>query len=161
MREGNRKILSIQFEITKEISAPPEFVFDWWTDLRPDDSELVKPLKKRTIISRTQDTIHLQDEEEMYFKRMTFDVTVALEPPLRWVSEYSGKSATARSEYLLTGMSNGTTTLSYKTKIEPNGFLTRTFSPLVTPFIKRVFESEMKIFIQTLEREFATSNVRN
>ena len=144
------------FEITlkREIRADKEFVFDWWTDLSPEDSTLVAPLKKRVIIEKTSEAIVLQDEEQMYFKRMKFDVRVSLDRPNRWVSEYDGKDARARSEYTLKSEMNGNTTLFYHSKIEPGGALTRIFSPLVKPFVKRIFEGEMKIFIQRLEEDY-------
>jgi len=43
------------------------------TDLSTEESSLVKPLKRRAVFWKTpQMTLH--DEEEMYFKRMAFDV---------------------------------------------------------------------------------------
>ena len=145
-----------EISISRTIDAPKEFVFDWWTDLSPNDSKLVKPLKVREIISRTPETILLRDEEEMYFKRMSFNVKVSLERPTKWVSEYDGKDARARSEYILT--SNGSkTNLEYHTKIEPKGFMTDLFSPLVKPFVKHVFSGEINVFIRTLEDEFKQS----
>lgn len=146
--------MTIRFEMTRTIKATPEFVFEWWTDLGPDDAKLVKPLKRRVIISRTPDKIQLQDEEQMYFQRMKLDVTVTLDRPYGWIAEYDGKSARARSEYRLRSPTHGTTILNYCTAIEPNGFFTRLFSPLAKRLIKRVFASEMSIFIETLEQEF-------
>lgn len=142
--------------MVRRINAPMEFVFDWWTDLLPTDSKLVRPLKVRKIISRTPETIVLHDEEEMYFKRMSFDVRVSLERPTRWISEYEGKDAYARSVYVL-ALDGSTTILSYRTKIEPKGFLTNIFSPIVKPFVKRVFSGEMDVFIRTLENEYKES----
>ena len=129
-------------------------MFDWWTDLSPDDSRLVKPLKSRQIISKMPNMIVLRDDEEMYFRRMIFDVTVMLERPDRWISEYDGRDAKARSEYTLRSEKDGTTTLTYHTRIEPKGFFTRVFSPIVKPFVKRVFAGEMKVFIRTLELDY-------
>ena len=153
--------MTFEFSLCRRIKAPKEFVFDWWTDLSPDDSKLVAPLKKREIISKTSSLILLRDEEEMYFRRMKFDVKVTLERPDRWISEYEGKDASARSEYTLREepLENEimTTTLSYHTKIEPKGFFTRLFSPVVKPFVKRVFTLEMEIFIRKLEEDYHTS----
>jgi hypothetical protein len=78
-----------------------------------------------------------------------------LHKPDSWISQYTGKDATARSTYLLKSESDGSTTLMYRSTIEPKGFLTSLFSPLVKPFVKRVFSSEMEIFIKTLERDFS------
>ena len=144
------------FEISlrRKIKADKEFVFDWWTDLSPEDSGLVKPLRKRSVISRTPQLVLLRDEEEMYFRRMAFDVKVTLERPERWVAEYDGKDARARSEYALRAESDGTTTLSYHSRVEPRGFFTKALSPVVKPFVRRVFAGEMKTFIQTLEEDY-------
>ena len=142
-----------RFNIRQDIKASKEFVFDWWTDLQPEDSKLVKPLKSRKIISRTPKLIILEDEESMYFRKMKLRVKVTLERPDRWVSEYDGKIARARSTYTLTS-SNGMTHLDYQTEIYPNGFLTNLFSPLVKYFVKRIFQGEFKVFIKTLEDEY-------
>jgi hypothetical protein len=66
--------MTFEIALTRNIKADREFVFDWWTDLSPKDSSLVKPLKSRQIISKTPELILLRDEEEMYFRRMAFDV---------------------------------------------------------------------------------------
>lgn len=151
------EIVAFEIFLTRGIKADWEFVFDWWTDLSLEDSTLVKPLKSRRIISKTPELILLRDEEQMYFKRMAFDVKVTLERPERWVSEYDGKDARARSEYTLRSEKDGSTRLSYHSRIEPKGFFTKIFSPMVKPFVKRVFAGEMKIFIQTLEEDYRKS----
>lgn len=147
--------MPIEFTISRKIRADQNFVFDWWTDLRPEDAKLVKPLKAREIISKTRDKIVLHDTEQMYFKRMEFDVIVTLRRPGSWTSEYNGNSAQARSEYRLEHGPKGSTILNYSTAIRPNGSIIRFFSPIVKPFIKRIFVSEMDIFIATLERDCA------
>ena len=149
--------MAFEISFTRRIRADKEFVFDWWTDLSPDDSKLVKPLKYRQIISKTENVILLRDEEEMYFRKMAFDVKVTLERPERWISEYDGKDAKARSEYTLRSERDETTTLSYHTRIEPKGFFTKLFSPVVKPFVRRVFASEMKVFIRILEDDYRKS----
>ena len=111
--------MAFEISLVRNIKADTEFVFDWWTDLSPDDSALVRPLKSRHIISKTPELILLHDEEQMYFRRMAFDVKVTLERPERWISEYDGKDAQARSEYTVRSEKDGTTTLSYHTRIEP------------------------------------------
>jgi hypothetical protein len=153
--------LTFEFSLTRIIEADREFVFDWWTDLSPEDSKLVKPLKNRQIISRTPKLIVLRDEEEMYFRKMVFDVKVALDRPERWVSEYEGRDARARSEYTLISEENGTTMLTYHTRIEPKGFFTKVFSPIVKPFVKRVFVGEMKLFIRALEDDYREKRTEN
>ena len=150
--------MAFEISLTRRIRADKEYVFDWWTDLSPADSKLVKPLKSRRIVSRSPNLVVLRDEEEMYFKKMSFDVKVTLERPERWVSEYEGKDARARSEYTLKLEKDGTTTLSYHTRIEPKGTLTKIFSPIVRPFVQHVFAAEMKVFIQTLENEYAAKS---
>ena len=146
--------MAFEISLTRNIRADREFVFDWWTDLSPDDTRLVKPLKSRSIVSKTPELILLRDEEEMYFMRMAFDVKVTLERPERWVAEYDGKDARARSEYVLRAEGDGTTTLSYHSRVEPRGFFTKALSPVVKPFVRRVFAGEMKTFIQTLEEDY-------
>ena len=146
-----------EISLTHNIRADREFVFDWWMDLSPEDAALVKPLKSRRVISKSPEVIILRDEEEMYFKRMVFDVKVTLYKPERWTSEYEGKHASAKSQYILKSEADGSTTLFYHTRIKPKGFFTRIFSPIVKPFVKRVFAGEMKVFIQTLESEYQKS----
>ena len=151
--------MAFEISLVRGIRADKEFVFDWWTDLSSDDTRLVEPLKKREIISKSPTLIVLKDEEQMYFKKMSFDVRVTLERPTRWISEYDGSSASARSEYVLSSESDGSTTLTYHTRIEPKGFLTKIFSPLVRPFVQRVFSGEMNVFIETLEKEYASRTI--
>jgi hypothetical protein len=62
--------------------------------------------------------------------------------------------ARARSEYVLRSEEDGTTTLSYNSRIEPRGLLTKIFSPMVKPFVRRVFDGEMKTFIRSLEEDY-------
>jgi hypothetical protein len=116
---------------------------------------LVKPLKSRKILSKTPEKILLHDAEQMYFRKMEFDVEVTLHRPESWTSVYTGKIADARSDYNLRPETDGSTTLMYKTMIEPKGFFTRIFSPIIKPFIKRVFVGEMDVFILTMEKDFA------
>lgn len=146
--------MGFEISLVKKIKAKKEFVFDWWTDLSPDDPGMVKPLKSRQVISKTPTLILLRDEEEMYYKRMSFEVKVTLERPTRWISEYEGKEATARSEYTLSSQDDGSTILTYHTRIEPHGRLTKMFSPIIRYFVKRVFEGELKTFILTLEGDY-------
>jgi hypothetical protein len=143
-----------EISIKQYIKAEREFVFDWWTDFSPEDTTLVKPLKSRRIVSKTPDLILLRDEEEMYFKRMVFDVKVTLKRPERWTSEYEGKDASARSEYILRSNEDSTTTLFYHTRIGPKGSFTKLFSPIINPFVRRIFVAEMRIFAQRLEEDY-------
>jgi hypothetical protein len=156
-----RTLKAIEFSLVRKIRADMEFVFGWWTDLSPDDTRLVKPLKKREIICKTENSILLRDEEKMYFKKMEFLVEVSLERPNHWIAKYEGKDASARSEYKLEPKEENheskITMLYYHTRIEPRGFLTRIFSPLVKHLVKRVFVSEMNVFITKLEEEYARS----
>jgi hypothetical protein len=145
--------LTFEIYLERKIAADREFVFDWWTDLKSEDSKLVKPLKNRRIISRTPEVIVLEDEEEMYFKRMKYAVRVSLQRPESWVSKYDGKDAIAVSEYVLKSEGN-VTTLLYHTRIQPKGFLTNAFSFLVKPFVKRIFAGEFRIFISKIEEEY-------
>lgn len=151
--------MAFEISLTRSIRADREFVFDWWTDLSAEDSNLVKPLKSRNIISKTPELILLRDEEEMYFRRMAFDVKVTLERPERWVAEYDGRDARARSEYALRPEKDGTTTLSYHSRVEPKGFFTKVFSPMMKPFVKHVFAGEMKTFIRVLEEDYRKRKV--
>ena len=146
--------MAFEISLTRNIGADREFVFDWWTDLSSEDTGLAKPLKSRKIISRTPQAILLHDEEEMYSRRMAFEVKVTLERPEKWVAEYDGRDAHAKSEYLLRQEADGSTSLFYHTRIEPRGFLTKLFSPVVKPFVRRVLVGEMKGFIKTLEEEY-------
>jgi len=52
--------MAFEVSFTRNIKADREFVFDWWTDLSPEDSKLVKPLKSRSVISKTPELILLR-----------------------------------------------------------------------------------------------------
>jgi hypothetical protein len=96
----------------------------------------------------------------MYFRKMSFDVRVALNRPESWTSEYDGKDARARSEYTLRSEDDGSTTLLYHSRVEPKGVLTNTFSFIVKPFVKRTFSEEMKEFIRVLEAEYQSKKTK-
>ena len=147
-------MMAIEISLARKIKASPEFVFDWWTDLLPDDSKLVRPLKSRKVVSKSPDRIVVHDSEQMYFKKMEFDVEVAMHRPDSWIAEYRGNTACARSVYQLKSEPEGTV-LNYSTKIEPRGFMMNLFSPFVKPFVKKVFVGEINVFIKTLEKEYA------
>jgi hypothetical protein len=151
--------MEFEINIVRKINADREFVFDWWTDLSPDDITLVRPLKSRRVISKTPNLIVLHDEEKMYFKKMSFDVKVSLNRPDKWVSDYEGNIARARSEYVLRTCEDGTTTLTYRSRIKPIGFLANVFSPIIKPFVRRVFTGEFSSFIRALETDFHKRNL--
>jgi hypothetical protein len=145
--------LGLEIKLERVINANKEFVFDWWTDLSPSDTALAKPLKSRKIISRSPTQVLLQDDEVILHKRMKFDVRITLARPNAWIAEYDGKVAKARSEYTLSD-EGGSTKLFYHSIIEPKGFLTKLFSPIIAPFVKRVFYSEVDGFIRVLEEDY-------
>ena len=84
-----------EISVVRNIKADRDFVFDWWTDLSPEDIKLVKPLKSREILSRTPAKITLHDMEQMYFVKMEFDVQITLHRPEEWICEYTGNAAEA------------------------------------------------------------------
>jgi len=154
------------FEIRLEytIHADKEFIFDWWTDLSPDDTRLAKPLESRKIISRSPTDIVLEDEEVIFGRKMAYNVRVTLNKPLfSWVAEYDGKDAKARSEYRLVseGPNGNTTRLLYHSTVLTKGFLTNLFSPIVRYFVKRVFRREIEEFSMAIEKEYGTNRHSN
>jgi len=114
----------------------------------------MRPLKNRTVVSKTPQLVPFRDEEEMYFKRIVFDVRVTLRRPDGWDAECDSKEAHARSECTLRKDGDGSTVLSYHAKVEPAGFPTNIFSPVARPFVKRVFSNEMETFIKALEEGY-------
>ncbi len=153
--------MTFEISLTRHINADRDYVFDWWTDLSPDDTRLVKPLKKRQIISKTANLLVVRDEEQMYFKKMSFEVRVTLDKPSRLISEYDGSAASARSEYLLQSVDKSESLLFYHTRIKPKGFLTNLFSPLIKPFVRRIFANEMNVFIHSLEESYAKRSAKS
>src|SRR5579875_827147 len=150
--------MAFEIELEYLIFADIEFVFDWWTDLSPQDTKLAKPLKSREIISKSPTQILLRDEEVILGRKMIFDVRVTLNS-----QEYSGKIAKATSEYKLISEQPSedsrrvlsVTRLRYHTTVYPKGFFTNLFSPLIRPFVKKVFSEEMAGFKRAIEQEYA------
>jgi|GEM_PF-2418135 hypothetical protein len=156
--------MAFEIELEYLIFADIEFVFDWWTDLSPQDTKLAKPLKSREIISKSPTQILLRDEEVILGRKMIFDVRVTLNSQEHsWIAEYSGKIAKATSEYKLISEQPSedsrrvlsVTRLRYHTTVYPKGFFTNLFSPLIRPFVKKVFSEEMAGFKRAIEQEYA------
>jgi hypothetical protein len=125
--------MAFEIELEYLIFADIEFVFDWWTDLSPQDTKLAKPLKSREIISKSPTQILLRDEEVILGRKMIFDVRVTLNSQEHsWIAEYSGKIAKATSEYKLISEQPSedsrrvlsVTRLRYHTTVYPKGFFT-------------------------------------
>ena len=72
-------------------------------------------------------------------------------PPNKWVAEYKGKMATARSEYNLEE-SGEDTVIEYSTRIQAKGLI-RIFMPLAKYGIKITFSSEMNKYNEQLIKD--------
>src|SRR5579885_2728921 len=140
--------MAFEIELEYLIFADIEFVFDWWTDLSPQDTKLAKPLKSREIISKSPTQILLRDEEVILGRKMIFDVRVTLNSQEHsWIAEYSGKIAKATSEYKLISEQPSEdsrrvrciTILSYHPTTHRNVFLSTLGCPQIRPFVKKVF----------------------
>ncbi|HZW56763.1 MAG TPA: hypothetical protein VFF30_10790 [Nitrososphaerales archaeon] len=156
--------MTFEIELVRQIRAPKEFVFDWWTDLSPDDSMLVHPLNSRTVLSRSPTEILVRDDETIFFRRMQFDVRVTLNRPDSWVAEYDGRVARARSTYTLRSLdpsSNVETQLHYHTEIEPKGSLTGLVSPIAKLIVRRTFVSEFEAFTRALEQDYGKQKIKS
>ncbi len=137
--------------ITKIVRAPKDFTFKWWTDLHSNDSEIVTPLKSRKIISKTKERIQVEDIVRILGLKMKFNAIVRMYPPNKWVAEYKGKMATARSEYNLEE-SGEDTVIEYSTRIQAKGLI-RIFMPLAKYGIKITFSSEMNKYNEQLIKD--------
>ena len=134
--------------------APIDFVFKWWTDLSEKDSKYVKPLKSRDIIEKKENIIIVEDGVKILGRKMKYKVRVTLNPPYEWLAEYEGSVAKAISRYKISEVGEGTR-LDYESHIEPRGWFTRLFSPIISRFLIRVFSTEMDAYCRALEDEFS------
>ena len=82
---------------------------------------------------------------------MKFNAIVRMYPPNKWVAEYKGKMATARSEYNLEE-SGEDTVIEYSTRIQAKGLI-RIFMPLAKYGIKITFSSEMNKYNEQLIKD--------
>ena len=67
--------------ISKILDIPPEIVYYWWTDLQSTDSKLVKPLKSRKIISKSDDIIIEERAQKSHLKSILIYVSSRKSPP--------------------------------------------------------------------------------
>jgi hypothetical protein len=150
------KELTFEINLQRKIYANRDFIFNWWTDFSSSDTSLAKPLKSREVVSKNPTTILLRDEELILFRRMKFDVKVMLDRPNGWTAEYKSSVANARSEYKLIPLDKNSTNLFYRSIVEPKGFFTNLFSPIIKYLVKRVFSNEMKVFAKAIEKEYSS-----
>lgn len=143
----------MHLEIEKTVKVPMNVVFDWWTDLRPEDAKLVKPLKYRRVVKKEGEYILVEDVVRILGRSMRYDVKVTLKPPDMWIAEYSGRVADAVSTYRLTETPNGTKIL-YTSEVKPKGIFTRLASPLIKSLVRRVFEKEIDDYNRALQTEW-------
>tara|TARA_B100001013_G_C24584095_1_gene431910 strand:- start:682 stop:1131 length:450 start_codon:yes stop_codon:yes gene_type:complete len=143
--------------ISKILDIPPEIVYAWWTDLQSTDSKLVKPLKSRKIISKSDDII-IEDVVKLFGKEMRYTVKVILKPPYEWKAEYNGTAATAVSKYKLT-LVDGKTQFNYQSNIYPKGYLTKIFFPIIKLFIQHIFSKEMDEYNKKLEEDWISNKL--
>ncbi len=139
--------------IEKTVKAPLKVVFDWWTELRPEDANLVKPLKNRRIVKKEDGVILAEDFVKILGRSMKYSVKVTLKPPDVWIAEYSGRVADAVSTYRLIETPDGTK-IFYTSEIKPKGMFTRLVSPFIKGLVRRVFEKEMNDYNRALEEEW-------
>ncbi len=157
--------MPITTEFEYSIQASRDFIFDWFSDLSPDDVKLAKPLKQRKIISRSPTEARLEDTEVILGKRINLDVQVFYNrSDYSWSGIYTSGIADARSEYrlLIGGFSVGTTTtiLKYRSTIFPKGLFTKLISPIIGFAVKRTFEKEFEAFKKAIEHDHAEEQAR-
>ena len=143
-------------KITKTIKAPLNFTFNWWTDLHANDSKIVTPLKSRKIVSKNKKKIQTEDIVRILGLKMKFNSTVRIYPPNKWIAEYEGKMATAKSEYTLKEFGENTV-IEYSTNIQAKGLI-RIFMPLAKYGIKITFSSEMSKYNNQLLKDLKQNN---
>ena len=147
--------MAINTKFEYSIRASRDFVFEWFTDLSPEDTKIAEPLKVRKIISRSSTEIRLQDVEEMLGRRIKLDVQVLLNrPAYHWTAIYKSDMADARAEYQLSAEAPDRSGLKYESKLMLKGSFANLLSPFIGLAIKRTFKKELDIFTRAIELDF-------
>ena len=108
------------FEVTKLIRAPLKFVFEWCTDFREDDSEiLMGSNNKIQIVEKNERQVIRLVESATKFGVIKNRQVITLNPPNKWHVERVGDEANISGDYELTE-SNSHTNLKMKFRTEYN-----------------------------------------
>lgn len=78
------------YRISKTINAPLDFVYEWCTDFRDDDSLLTGSKTKRHVLEKTKERAVTIADYTMKGKRYWHVSVVALNPPRGWHLETAG-----------------------------------------------------------------------
>ena len=108
------------FEVTKLIRAPLKFVFEWCTDFREDDSEiLMGSNNKIQIVEKNESQVIRLVESATKFGVIKNRQVITLNPPNKWHVERVGDESNMSGDYELTE-SNSHTNLKMKFRTEYN-----------------------------------------
>jgi hypothetical protein len=103
-----------------EFDVPPEFVFRWATDYRPDDATRSKEKFERRFIQRRGDRIRFEDlwvEPEGWGWR---HYSIRLHPPFAWHADSFGNVRTTSTDYRVRPLPNGRSALEITLRRRPS-----------------------------------------
>jgi hypothetical protein len=100
-------------KVSKTISAPLRFVFNWCTDFREDDPLLTGSKGTRKILEKTKKrVVYAQlDPQEDGSQKVGVDYVI-LKPPTSWHLEYFGEDDNEIGDYKLTRLGKNKTKLT-------------------------------------------------
>jgi len=107
------------FEVTKIIRAPLKFVFEWCTDFREDDAEILGSNNKIQIAEKNESQVIRLVESDTKFGVIKNRQVITLNPPNKWHVERVGDEANISGDYELTE-SNSHTNLKMNFRHEYN-----------------------------------------
>ncbi len=113
---------TLSISLTKKIQAPLPFVFDWCTDFREDDSQLVGSTSKKTILEKTSEKVVYVTEMANQGRVLKTNSVVTLTPPDKWHLDAVGDDKDYTGNYQLFAEGNDTRlemSFDYSFKTEP------------------------------------------
>jgi len=100
---------AMRFRAEDVVRATPDEAFAWWTDLREDDARAVMPpLRKRTIVRRTEEEIETDDRWSIFGIPMRTQATLRPTPPNGWEVISRLRGGTAKDVVRLSPAPEGT-----------------------------------------------------
>lgn len=97
--------------VSKTISAPFKFVYNWCTDFREDDNKITGSKTKRTILQKTkQRVIYISTYRRGGRTKSAVNI-VTLRPPNAWHLDFAGQEGEEIGDYRLTSLGPGKTRL--------------------------------------------------
>ncbi len=109
------------YTVTAKFRAPLRFVFRWCTDYTPSDGSISREGYTRRILSRSSQTIVLEDLYDTKEGWIWIRRTIRLLPPQGWHADSIGSDRALSVDYSLAELKGNSTKLRIRARRRPYG----------------------------------------